>query len=100
MSGSPWSLSRREALAALAAAGLAPLVSAAPLVRLPASRRAREVRLLVSKADPQHAADVLSLTVPSILDHEVVAIIYSAELSPRFDRLEKSEARNVTVFLA
>ena len=36
MSDSPWSLSRREVLAALAAAGLAPLVSAAPLI--PASR--------------------------------------------------------------
>ena len=47
-------------------------------VRLPAGRRAREVRLLVSKADPQphDAGGVLSLTVPSILDHEVVAIMY------------------------
>jgi hypothetical protein len=47
-------------------------------VRLPAGRRARDVRLLVSKADPQpHAAgDVLSLAVPSILDHEVVAITF------------------------
>jgi hypothetical protein len=47
-------------------------------VRLPAGRRAREVRLLVSKADaqPHDAGDVLNLTVPSILDHEVVAIIY------------------------
>jgi hypothetical protein len=47
-------------------------------VRLPAGRRAHDVRLLVSKADPQPnaAGDVLSLTVPSVLDHEVVAIIY------------------------
>lgn len=47
-------------------------------VRLPAGRRAREVRLLVSKADakPQEAGNVLSLTLPSILDHEVVAITY------------------------
>jgi len=47
-------------------------------VRLPEGRRAREVRLLVSKADPQmhDAGDVLRLTLPSILDHEVVAITF------------------------
>jgi hypothetical protein len=47
-------------------------------VRLPAGRRAREVRLLVSKTDPQShdAGEMLRLTVPSILDHEVVAIMY------------------------
>src|SRR5260370_30263039 len=49
-------------------------------VRLPAGRRAREVRLLGSKADPQprDAGHALSLTAPSILVHEEVAIRHSA----------------------
>jgi hypothetical protein len=47
-------------------------------IRLPAGRRPREVRLLVSKADPQahDTGTVLNLTLPSIVDHEVVAITY------------------------
>ena len=58
MSDSPWSLSRREVLAALAAAGLTPVVTAAPLV--PSSRPApkmmdramRWVQLALVEKDP------------------------------------------------
>jgi hypothetical protein len=46
-------------------------------IRLPSDHVVREVRLLVSKSDPQmrNADGVVSLTVPSILDHEVIAIV-------------------------
>ncbi len=45
-------------------------------VRLPAGKKARKVQLLVSgqSVRTQESGGVLTLTVPSILDHEVVAI--------------------------
>ena len=41
-------------------------------------RKAREVRLLVSKAEAQvrEVEGVLTITVPSIVDHEVMAIVF------------------------
>jgi hypothetical protein len=49
----------------------------AQIVRLQLSdQRAKRVRLLVADSTPQfrHAGDLLEVTVPSILDHEVVAV--------------------------
>jgi hypothetical protein len=49
------------------------------MLRLPASRgKAKEVRLLVSgaKVEPEIADGTLRLTVPQILDHEVVAVSF------------------------
>jgi hypothetical protein len=45
-------------------------------VRLPEGRRAKQVRLLASGATPrfEEAGGVLSLTIPAIVDHEVVAV--------------------------
>jgi hypothetical protein len=45
-------------------------------VRLPAGSRAKKVHLLVSEARPTVAEKngVLSLTIASIVDHEVIAI--------------------------
>jgi len=45
-------------------------------VRLPAGTRARNVRLLMAKQTPavQQSNGALTLTVPSVLDLEVVAI--------------------------
>jgi hypothetical protein len=45
-------------------------------VRLPQGRTPREVRLLVSQADamPSVADGALSVTIPSIVDHEVIAV--------------------------
>jgi hypothetical protein len=45
-------------------------------LRLPAGKRAAKVQLLVGSTVPrvQEAAGVISLTVPSILDHEVIAV--------------------------
>ena len=47
-----------------------------PLTRLPEGRRAKKVQLLVSGQTPrtEESAGHLTLTVPSILVHEVVAI--------------------------
>jgi len=45
-------------------------------VRLPEGRRARRVQLLVGGGAPRTAEDGgwLSVTVPTVLDHEVVAV--------------------------
>ena len=45
-------------------------------LRLPDGRTPRGVRLLVSKADvkPDVSGQTLSLTIPSITDHEVVVV--------------------------
>jgi hypothetical protein len=45
-------------------------------VRLPAGLKARKVQLLVSRqtARVREAGESVTLTIPSILDHEVVAI--------------------------
>jgi len=45
-------------------------------IRLPQASTAKKVRCLVSEADPhvQHSASELIITVPSVTDHEVVAI--------------------------
>jgi len=47
-------------------------------IRLPGGRKPREARLLVSKADPNfsESAGAVKLTVPTITDHEVVAVTY------------------------
>jgi hypothetical protein len=47
-------------------------------IRLPEGRKPKEVRLLVSQADPKPREDggALNLTIPSIDDHEVVALIF------------------------
>lgn len=47
-------------------------------IRLPRGRVARDVRLLVSGADPRAAisADAVKATIPTIADHEVVAITF------------------------
>jgi hypothetical protein len=47
-------------------------------LRLPPGHTTKDVRLLVSKADPkQEIADgLLTLTIPSIKDHEVVAVVF------------------------
>jgi hypothetical protein len=45
-------------------------------VRLPAGSRAKQVRLLVSGAHPKvaEANGIVSLTIATIVDHEVIAI--------------------------
>jgi hypothetical protein len=45
-------------------------------VRLPQGRNATKVQLLVSGRSPAvaHSGEWVSLTVPSVLDHEVIAI--------------------------
>ncbi len=45
-------------------------------IRLPSDKKPTDVRALVNKADPKsnQSGDVLGLTLPSITDHEVVAI--------------------------
>jgi len=45
-------------------------------VRLPRGAKARKVKLLVSKHEPRVRSEsgAISLTIPSVLDHEVVAI--------------------------
>jgi hypothetical protein len=45
-------------------------------IRLPNGRKARHVRLLVSGQSPrvQLSGGSITLTIPTILDHEVVAI--------------------------
>jgi hypothetical protein len=45
-------------------------------IRIPAGRKAKKVQLLVSGHQPRvHEANgAVTLTIPSILDHEVVAI--------------------------
>jgi hypothetical protein len=47
-------------------------------VRLPAGRGPKGVRLLVAGADvkAEQAGDILGLVVPSVLDHEVVAVTF------------------------
>ncbi|HEY4235585.1 MAG TPA: beta-galactosidase trimerization domain-containing protein [Lacipirellulaceae bacterium] len=47
-------------------------------LRIPSGRAPRDVRLLVSKADAKPKVDdqTLSLTIPSITDHEVVAVSF------------------------
>jgi hypothetical protein len=47
-------------------------------LRLPEGRTPRDVKLLVSKADakPKVVDRTLSLTIPSITDHEVVAVAF------------------------
>jgi hypothetical protein len=46
-------------------------------VRLPQGKSPRQTRLLVSQAEvkPSFADQTLRLTIPSITDHEVVAVI-------------------------
>jgi hypothetical protein len=46
-------------------------------VRLPAGREPQDVQLLVGKIDakPKVANRLLSLTVPSMTDHELIAIM-------------------------
>ena len=53
-----------------------PLPAQQVAIRLPDGLKARHVRLLVSGATPrvQEGGGELRLTVPSILDHEVVAV--------------------------
>jgi hypothetical protein len=45
-------------------------------IRLPQGQKPRKVKLLVSATTPQvrHSNGAVSLTLPSILDHEVIAI--------------------------
>ena len=45
-------------------------------VRIPSDRKVKKIHLLVSNANPDYeiSGDIVSLTVPSILDHEVVAL--------------------------
>jgi hypothetical protein len=45
-------------------------------VRLPEGRKAKKVQLLAAGVAPrvQESAGVISVTMPSVLDHEVVAI--------------------------
>jgi len=45
-------------------------------VRIPPGRKAKKVQLLVSGHQPRvrEANGAVSLTIPSILDHEVIAI--------------------------
>lgn len=47
-------------------------------LRLPPGHTTKDVRLLVSKSDPkQEVTDgLLTLTIPSIMDHEVVAVVF------------------------
>jgi hypothetical protein len=53
-----------------------PLAAQRVSIRLPEGRKSRGVKLLVSGQTPhtQQANGQIHLTVPSILDHEVVAI--------------------------
>jgi hypothetical protein len=46
------------------------------VVQIPAGRRAGDVRLLVAgtKSEVRRSANTITLTVPSITDHEVIAI--------------------------
>jgi hypothetical protein len=55
---------------------LIPLVSQEVKVQLPEGKKARKVQLLVSGRVPQTSTSgqMLTVSVPSILDHEVVAI--------------------------
>ena len=55
---------------------LTPVAAQRVRLRLPAGRKAAHAQLLVSgkKADVRFAAGVAELTVPSILDHEVVVL--------------------------
>ncbi|MSU20622.1 MAG: twin-arginine translocation signal domain-containing protein [Pedosphaera sp.] len=55
---------------------LTPITEQLVRVRLPKGKKARKVRLLVADKTPRltRSEGYLSLTVPSILDHEVVAI--------------------------
>jgi hypothetical protein len=55
---------------------LIPLVSQEVRVRLPEGKKAKKVQLLVSGRVPRttSSGQTLSVSVPSILDHEVVAI--------------------------
>src|SRR5205085_12579603 len=55
---------------------LLPVAAQEVKVRLPEGRRAGRVQLLVSGAVPaaRESAGWLSVTVPSVLDHEVVAV--------------------------
>ena len=55
---------------------LIPLVSQEVRVRLPEGKKAKKVQLLVSGRVPRTntSGQMLSVSVPSILDHEVVAI--------------------------
>ena len=55
---------------------LIPIGSQSVRVRLPAKTTAKGVQLLVSGLRPQYdvTSQILSVTVPSVLDHEVVAI--------------------------
>ncbi len=55
---------------------LIPLAAQEVKVRLPEGRRARRVQLLVAGTVPatSEAAGWLTVTVPSVLDHEVVAV--------------------------
>jgi hypothetical protein len=47
-------------------------------LKLPANSTPHDVRLLVSKADPKYEVTdgLLTLTIPSIKDHEVVAVVF------------------------
>jgi len=55
---------------------LIPLASQQVKVRLPQGRKAKKVHLLNSGESPHtnEAAGVLTVWVPSILDHEIIAI--------------------------
>jgi len=55
---------------------LIPLVAQEVKVRLPEGKKAKKVQLLVSGQVPRTniSGQVLTVSVPSILDHEVVAI--------------------------